>query len=113
MRGNSAFCHVLFLISCRLCFAALFSEWSADISEYFDSLLMTYSSDTVYSDTVSGACYPHVNLSVPAVTIWPTIEAYINNRDVSILQQLTTNDSVLRHLWKLELSKYSSLYSDD
>ena len=59
------------------------------------------------SDTVSGACYPHVNLCVPAVTIWPTIETYLKSHDVNVLQQLTTNDPVLHQLWKLELGKYS------
>jgi len=57
------------------------------------------------SDTVSGATYPHVNLCVPAVAIWSTIEEYINNHDVSVLQRLTTNDPVLRQLWKLQLGK--------
>jgi len=58
-----------------------------------------------YRDTVSDATYPHINLCIPAVAIWSTIEEYINNHDVRVLQQLTTSDPVLRQLWKLELGK--------
>lgn len=31
-------------------------------------------------DTVAGVCYPHVNLSIPAETIWPAIEHYCRTK---------------------------------
>jgi len=64
------------------------------------------SSDTVimcrYSDTVSAACYPHINLCIPAVTVWSTVESYLNTADMSVLRQLTMNDEVTRQLWRLD-----------
>ena len=64
-----------------------------------------YVSVCTFSDTVNGACYPHINLSIPAVTVWPTVEEYIENDDVNILRRLTTNDPLVLQLWKLELGK--------
>ncbi|CAH1786357.1 unnamed protein product [Owenia fusiformis] len=53
-------------------------------------------------DTDSGACFPHVNLSVPLPTIWPILRHYIQNKDVKILKHLNVEDMVIASLWKLQ-----------
>lgn len=53
-------------------------------------------------DKDSGATYPHINLSIPAVTIWPIIDRYMETGKKSTLSQLSLDDPHVQRLWTLQ-----------
>ncbi|KAK6191845.1 hypothetical protein SNE40_003434 [Patella caerulea] len=56
-------------------------------------------------DTESGACFPHVSMVIPAITIWPVISTFIHSHDVNILKQLRITNKTVNDLWSLKTSK--------
>lgn len=53
-------------------------------------------------DTQSGASYPHINMSVPIVTILPIIKEYLETKDELVLQKIDLQNSTVQKLWTLE-----------
>ncbi|XP_050410799.1 peroxisomal leader peptide-processing protease isoform X2 [Patella vulgata] len=56
-------------------------------------------------DTESGACFPHVSMVIPAITIWSVISSFIHSQDVDILKQLHITNKTVNDLWSLKTSK--------
>lgn len=52
-------------------------------------------------DTISGACYPHVNMCVPITTIKQILRQYLNTGDSSILKGLHVKNKTLQQLWSI------------
>ncbi|XP_041365771.1 peroxisomal leader peptide-processing protease-like [Gigantopelta aegis] len=52
-------------------------------------------------DVSSGACFPHVNLSIPMNTIWPVIHKYCSGGDVGVLNSLHLKNPAIDNMWTL------------
>ncbi|XP_046579141.1 peroxisomal leader peptide-processing protease-like [Haliotis rubra] len=52
-------------------------------------------------DTDTGASFPHVNMCVPVITIWPVIKEYIQSGDANVLKYLNLKNAVINRLWTL------------
>ncbi|GFR71874.1 peroxisomal leader peptide-processing protease-like [Elysia marginata] len=53
-------------------------------------------------DKGSNSTYPHINFSVPATTVWPTVLHYIQTSDASVMNSLKVTDPLVKKLWALE-----------
>ena len=67
---------------------------------------------SVFSDTVSGAWFPHVNLCVPAAVICPAIVDYQATGDAAALRRrFATEDVIVQKLWTLRLGLFLQILS--
>ncbi|XP_046356784.2 peroxisomal leader peptide-processing protease-like [Haliotis rufescens] len=52
-------------------------------------------------DTDTGASFPHVNMCVPFITVWPVLKEYIESGDANVLKYLNLKNAVIDRLWTL------------
>ncbi|GFO26831.1 peroxisomal leader peptide-processing protease-like [Plakobranchus ocellatus] len=53
-------------------------------------------------DKCSNSTYPHVNFSVPAITVWPSVLHYIETGDASLMKSMKVTDTLVKKLWALD-----------
>ncbi|BFZ04262.1 hypothetical protein BsWGS_07301 [Bradybaena similaris] len=58
-------------------------------------------------DKGSSSSYPHINMSIPAVSVWPAVKHYLQTGDPSGLSVLELTDACVQRLWALEDSSSS------
>ncbi|KAL8558735.1 hypothetical protein ACOMHN_036402 [Nucella lapillus] len=52
-------------------------------------------------DNSSGASFPHVNMSIPVLSVWPVISRFLHTRDARHLENLTMKNNAVDTIWAL------------